>query len=91
MTLEIIQKLTGDICEPCYALNSGIDPSYWEGDAEGFAHAERHALEWAELGVMVLDTGENPVAHFGKACIVCGTPPCAGTVYTGTLTVFKGA
>lgn len=84
----IVTEKTGSICEPCYALNSGIDESYWEDDADTLAHVEEHALEWAELGHLVLDTGEDPVSHFGQSCIVCGTPPYAGTVYDGTLTVF---
>lgn len=89
MSAEIIREITGDICEPCYALNSGIDPEYWANDPEGLAHVERAELEWSELGDMVLDTGDDPVAHFGHACIVCGNPPYAGNVYNGTLTVFQ--
>lgn len=85
----IVQALTGPICEPCYAFNSGIDPEYWADDSAGYAHCEAAALEWAETGYMVLDTGEDPQAHFGNSCIACGTPPYAGNVYDGTLTVFQ--
>lgn len=86
---NIIQQLTGDICEPCYALNSGISPEYWEDDSETLAHCERAAEEWNELGHLVLDTGDGPVEHFGHSCIVCGNPPYAGSVYEGYLTVFE--
>ena len=85
---QIIQQLTGDICESCYALNSGIDPSYWEDDPDTMDHCERAAEEWGTLGHLVLDTGEDPIPHFGHHCIACGTPPYAGTVYSGSLTVF---
>lgn len=79
---------SGNICEPCYAFDSGIDASYWHDDSEAYAHCEKHATEWSALGYLVLDIGENPCAHFGYVCIVCGTMPHAGTVYDGTLTVF---
>lgn len=87
----VIQEITGDICEPCYALNTGIEPEYWEDDEETFNHCERAAIEWNDLGHLILDTGDEPDSHFGNSCIVCGTPPYAGTVYTGTLTVFARA
>lgn len=84
----IVQEITGSICEPCYAFNSGIDPSYWEDDSETFAHCERAALEWSEMGDLILTTGDEPEGYFGLTCIVCGAPPYAGTVYDGKLTIF---
>lgn len=87
----IIQQLTGTICEPCYALNTGIDSNYWDDDAETLAHCERAAIEWGELGHLILDTGDEPDSHFGSSCIVCVSPPYAGAVYDGTLTIFARA
>ena len=87
----IVQQLSGDICEPCYALSAGISPDYWEGNEETLDHCERAEMEWSELGHIVLDTGDNPESHFGNSCIVCGAPPYAGTVYSGTLVVFAAA
>ncbi len=59
MSAVIVQELTGTICEGCYALNAGADSSYWDNDADGLAHAEKHALEWSELGHLSLNIGEG--------------------------------
>jgi len=88
--VTIIHQSIGSACEPCIALHSGIDASYWEGDEAVLAHCESAALKWDALGVVVLaSVEEEPQPHYGGFCIVCGFTPYWGTVYDYTLTVFS--
>lgn len=87
-----IYETIGDICEPCYALFSGIEPDYWEGMEESLNHCEAAAEILNTIGSyaisLTLDSDE-PIQHFGGYCEICGFMPLAGTVYEGTLTVFE--
>lgn len=89
MSAHVLQRTIGAVCEPCIAYYHGMG-EYFEGDGETLAHVESAAAEWHALGDVVLSSVEDePVAHFGNYCNVCGTPPYAGTVYDYTITVFE--
>lgn len=87
---SILRQETGPVCEPCIALNSGIEPGYWEGSEDVFAHCEAAAEQWGLSGTIVLNsTEEEPQSHYGGFCIVCGDTPYMGTVYDYTFTILQ--
>lgn len=84
----IIEETTGTACASCLAYVQDVDPEWWHGSAEALAHTSAAYEALSALGHVVVDTPEDNDEHFGQTCIVCGTPPLAGAIYSATLTLF---
>ena len=83
---------TISVCEPCIAYDGAIEPSYWDGDPEGFARCESGWLKNQDLIIAYTYADDDPdgegypVRHFDSGpCAICGSF-MGGDYYTCTYT-----
>lgn len=67
---------TISVCESCYAMNSGMEPSYWDGDPEGYARSEAGWIAHHKLAISPTYAEDDPEGH-GYPIHGFASGPCA--------------